>query len=138
MERLGTRRACAAVAMVALTALSVPAGGALPPRDGNERLFMSEGEQVLLALAQREGLTDVRIIGTFSFFSCGYGCRADEDVIIFTATDRRSRVSGELAVCYDRDAQRISEASGRMSEHPSCRYSPADGDPPGNPGTEAP
>lgn len=123
MQRLDFGRVCAALAIIVFCAAAVPADGAVPPRD-DVRLFMSEGEQIVIALAEREGLSQVRILGTYSFFACGYGCRADEEVIVFSARDRRDGRTLELAVCYDSEAQRISQASGRMSEHPSCQYRP--------------
>ena len=109
------------LALAVICAFAAPAGGARPSQDSS-RLFMSEGGQVVVALAESEGLSDVRILGTYSFFACSYGCRADEEVIVFSARDSRSGRIGTLAVCYDGVAQRISRASGRISEHPSCRY----------------
>ncbi len=120
----GLRHFGAVLVMVALAAIAVPADGALPPQ--NISVTRNDGEQIVLALAEREGMTDVQIVGTFSFFSCGYGCRADEAVIILTARDRRTGLSGQLAVCYDRQGERIREASGRMSDHPSCAYGSID------------
>lgn len=124
MERFDFRRVCVVLAIVAFCATAVPADGAIPPRDA-VRMFLSEGEQIVIALAERGGLVDVRILGTYSFFACGYGCRADEEVIVFSARQPGSGRIGEWSLCYDEEAQRISEASGRMSEHPSCRYRPS-------------
>lgn len=124
MQRLDFGRVCAALTIAVLCAAAVPADGALPPREEGARFFMSEGEQIVTALAESQGLSSVEILGTYSFFACGYGCRADEEVILFSARDPESGLYHDLAVCYDSEAQRISRASGRMSEHPSCQYRP--------------
>ena len=123
MEWHDFRRICAVLATVALCAAAVPADGARPPQE-RRQMFMNDGEQIVVALAEREGMTGVIIVGTFSFFSCSYGCRRDEDVILFTARDPRSGRVEEHAVCYDDGEQRI-RLPLRQGFDPSCSYDSA-------------
>lgn len=98
-----------------------PADGATQPQY-LPSLETSAMERAVFAATTDGGLVNVTILGTFSFFACGYGCDADEIAVVIGATDPESGMSGELTVCYDRETEMVSQASRGPSEDPACRY----------------
>jgi len=98
-----------------------PADGATQPQY-LPSLEASAMERAVLAVVMDGGLVNVTILGTFSFFACGYGCDADEIAVVIGATDPESGMSGELTLCYDRETERVSQASRGPSDDPACQY----------------
>jgi hypothetical protein len=76
---------------------------------------MTDSMIIAQTLAERSGMRQVEIVGTFDAFACSYGCQENETAIILSGIRPRARQRVDFGWCFARDELIVRPATMRSA-----------------------